>query len=76
LYPLVRPVVEKMATIVKRAIEGQDVSEVYVVGGAATFEDFEKDFEKILGIPVIKPKFPLLVTPIGIAWGMKEEVAP
>lgn len=76
LYPLVRPVVEKMASIVKRAIEGYGVSEVYVVGGAATFTDFEKDFEKILGIPVIKPDYPLLVTPIGIAWGMDEEVAP
>jgi ethanolamine utilization protein EutJ len=76
LYPLVRPVVEKMATIVKRAIDGHGVSEVYVVGGAATFEEFEKDFEKILGIPVVKPNYPLLVTPIGIAWGMDEEVAP
>ncbi len=72
LYPLVRPVVEKMATIVKRAIEGHAVSCVYVVGGAASFQGFEKDFEKVLGIPVIKPLHPLLVTPIGIAWGSKE----
>lgn len=72
LYPLVRPVVEKMATIVKRAIEGHKVSCVYVVGGAASFQGFEKDFEKVLGIPVIKPLHPLLVTPIGIAWGSKE----
>ena len=72
LYPLVRPVVEKMATIVKGAIEGHEVSCVYVVGGAASFQGFEKDFEKVLGIPVIKPLHPLLVTPIGIAWGSKE----
>lgn len=72
LYPLVRPVVEKMASIVKRAIEGHDVSCVYVVGGAASFQEFEKDFEKVLGIPVIKPLHPLLVTPVGIAWGSKE----
>jgi ethanolamine utilization protein EutJ len=72
LYPLVRPVVEKMASIVKNAIQGHDVSHVYVVGGAASFQGFEKDFEKVLGIPVIKPLHPLLVTPIGIAWGSKE----
>lgn len=74
LYPLVRPVVEKMATIVKNAIAGHEVSCIYVVGGAASFQDFEKDFEKVLGIPVIKPLHPLLVTPIGIAWGSGEVV--
>lgn len=67
VYPVIRPVVEKMAAIVKRFLEGYDVETVYVVGGACCFEKFEETFEKYLGIPVIKPAAPLLVTPLGIA---------
>lgn len=67
VFVVIKPVVEKMASIVKRHIEGHDVDKVYLVGGACCFEDFEKVFTKELGIPVFKPKNPMLVTPLGIA---------
>lgn len=67
VFPVVKPVVEKMAAIVKNYLRDYPVEEVYVVGGACCFTEFEKVFEKYLNIPVVKPAAPLLVTPLGIA---------
>ncbi|MCI7472380.1 MAG: ethanolamine utilization protein EutJ [Clostridiales bacterium] len=67
VYPVVKPVVEKMASIVGRYLKDYPVDEIYVVGGACCFTQFEQTFEKCLGTPVIKPAAPLLVTPLGIA---------
>lgn len=67
VFPVVRPVVEKMAAIVKHYLEDYPVETVYVVGGACCFTEFERVFETYLGIPVVKPAAPLLVTPLGIA---------
>ena len=61
----------KMASIVKRFLEGQEVDKVYVVGGACCFKEFETVFEKELGIPAVKTNDTLLVTPLGIAWSSR-----
>lgn len=68
VFPMIKPVVEKMASIVERFIEGHDVDTIYVVGGASEFRRFEEVFEKQTGIKTIKPVEPLLVTPLGIAF--------
>ncbi|MDD2978875.1 MAG: ethanolamine utilization protein EutJ [Hespellia sp.] len=68
VFPIIKPVVQKMASIVKRFLDGYEVPAVYVVGGASCFTDFEKVFEKELGIQTIKPNDALLVTPLGIAF--------
>ena len=68
IFPIIKPVVEKMASIVNRFISGYDVDVIYVVGGACIFDDFEKVFEAETGIKTIKPVEPLLVTPLGIAF--------
>ena len=67
VFPVVKPVVEKMAAIVKRCLARCPVDTVYVVGGACCFTEFETVFQKYLEIPVVKPTAPLLVTPLGIA---------
>lgn len=67
IFPIIKPVVEKMATIVKNSVRGYDVKEIYVVGGASCFDGFEEVFEKEIGIKTIKTNDPLLVTPLGIA---------
>lgn len=67
VFPVVRPVVEKMASIVERYLKGFSVDTLYVVGGACCFKQFEQVFEKNIGIPTVKPAVPLLVTPLGIA---------
>lgn len=68
VFPIIKPVVQKMASIVNRFLTGYDVDVIYVVGGACLFDDFEKIFEAETGIKTIKPVEPLLVTPLGIAF--------
>ncbi len=68
VFTVVRPVVEKMASIVIRFLEDySDVDVIYVIGGTCTFAEFEKVFSKQIGRTVVKPAEPLLVTPLGIA---------
>lgn len=67
VFPLVIPVIEKMADIIKRHIKNYDVEEVYLVGGTCCIKDMEKIIENYIGIKCIKSTNPLLVTPIGIA---------
>ncbi len=67
IFPIIRPVVEKMASIVKRHVQGFDVDKIYVVGGACCFDEFEQVFYKEIGIETIKTVHPLLITPLGIA---------
>lgn len=67
ILSVVRPVVQKMASIVARHIEGRDVHSVYLVGGTCCLKGMEGVMEKELGIPVYKPANPFLVTPLGIA---------
>lgn len=70
IVPVVLPVIEKMATVVKAMLEGQDEFQdypVYVVGGTAYLQGFESEFGKAFGRKVHVPPHPLLVTPLGIA---------
>jgi len=72
VFPVIKPVVEKMAAIVKRCLAKYPVDTVYVVGGACCFTEFENVFQKYLEVPVVKPAAPLLVTPLGIAMNCTE----
>ena len=67
ILPVVRPVLEKMATIVGRYIKPGQVDTIYLCGGTCCLTGIEKVFEKITGIHTVKPKNPFLVTPSGIA---------
>jgi ethanolamine utilization protein EutJ len=73
VFPVVKPVIEKMASIVSRFMEGYEVDVIYVVGGACSFKKFEEVFEKVTGVKTIKPKEPLLVTPLGIAMNCNKQ---
>ena len=64
---VVRPVIQKMASIVARHIQGRSVDAVYLVGGTCCLRGMEQVMEKELGVPVSKPANPFLVTPLGIA---------
>ena len=68
VFPIIRPVVQKMASIVKQFLHNYETDCVYIVGGACCFDEFEHTFEKELGITAIKTNDSLLVTPLGIAW--------
>lgn len=67
ILPVVKPVLEKMASIINRHIAGRDVSEVYLVGGTCCLKDMEKVIARETGKTVCKPANPFLVTPLGIA---------
>ncbi len=72
VFPVIKPTVEKMASIIQNYLRGYDVETIYVAGGACCFTQFEQVFQKFIGIEVVKPAAPLLVTPLGIAYNCTE----
>jgi ethanolamine utilization protein EutJ len=64
---VVRPVIQKMGTIVATHIKGRDVESVYLVGGTCCLKGMETVIAQVTGKPVYKPRNPCLVTPLGIA---------
>jgi ethanolamine utilization protein EutJ len=67
LFPLVRPVMEKVGTIVARHVAAHAVDAIYLVGGTACFPGIDKVVEEVTGIRTVIPGFPLFVTPLGTA---------
>lgn len=67
ILPVVKAVIEKMATIVNRYIDKSQTDTIYLCGGTCCLTGIEKVFEKETGIKTIKPENPFLVTPAGIA---------
>ncbi len=71
LYPIVRPVMEKVGTIVRRHVYSYDVDAIYLVGGTSNFKGIGQVVEEIAGIKTLIPVQPLFVTPLGIAMNDK-----
>jgi len=67
LFPLVRPVMEKVASIVSRHVVAYPVETLYLVGGTACFSGIDQVIEQVTGIKTIVPNAPLFVTPFGVA---------
>ena len=67
LFPLIRPVMEKVATITRRHIAGYPVETIYLVGGTVAFPGMAEVVEEITGVKTIIPGAPLFITPLGIA---------
>ena len=67
LFPLVRPVMEKVATIVATNTRGWPVPKVYLVGGSVAFPGFAETVARASGYDAVVPVAPLFVTPLGIA---------
>ncbi len=67
LFPVIRPVMEKVASIVSRHIEGYQVDKLYLVGGTCAYPGMDRVVEEMTGIETILPGNPLFVTPLGIA---------
>ena len=71
ILPIVRPVVEKMASIVRRYLAGYEADTIYLCGGTCCLTGIETVFEKETGIRTVKPRDPFMVTPAGIAMNCK-----
>jgi len=67
IFPLVRPVFQKMAAIVRQHIAGHPAETLYLVGGTSCFPGMAEVMRQETGLPVLQPSHPLLVTPLGIA---------
>ena len=67
LFPIVRPVMEKVAVITERHIRGMDVNSITLVGGSCVFPGMDRVVAEITGVPTSVPERPLLITPLGIA---------
>lgn len=71
VFPVLVPVIEKIATIVERHIKNFDIDLLCLVGGTACIEGIESVIEQITGVHTVKPENPFLVTPTGIAMMME-----
>jgi ethanolamine utilization protein EutJ len=67
LFPVIRPVMEKVGTIVRRHIAGHKVERIYLVGGTCAYPGMTEVIQEITGIETLLPGNPLFVTPLGIA---------
>ena len=73
LIPVLKPVVEKVSSIINQHIKGYDVQEISLVGGTCCLAGIETIIEKQTGIHTHKPQNPMFVTPLGIALGCTQE---
>ncbi len=73
VLPVLKPVVEKIASIINQHIKGHDVQEICLVGGTCCLTGIEKIIEKKTGIYTHKPQNPMFVTPLGIALSCTQE---
>lgn len=73
LMPVVKPVIEKVASIISQHIKDFDVQEISLVGGTCCLTGIEEIIEKQTGIFTHKPQNPMFVTPLGIALGCTQE---
>jgi ethanolamine utilization protein EutJ len=67
LFPLVRPVMEKVAAITRHHLAGNTVSKIYMVGGASAYPGIAQVVEEYTGIETCVPNRPMFVTPLGVA---------
>lgn len=67
IIPIVRAVVEKMASIINQYIDKRSTRTIYLCGGTCCLTAIEKIIEHETRIKTVKPNNPFLVTPAGIA---------
>lgn len=67
LFPVVKPVLEKVASIVNQHIQGYQVPQIALVGGTSAFYRAAEVVEEYTGVPTWVSDHPALVTPLGMA---------
>jgi ethanolamine utilization protein EutJ len=67
LFPIIRPVMEKVGSIINRHIADHRVDTLYLVGGTFAYPGMDKVIEEYTGVETVLPGNPLFVTPLGIA---------
>lgn len=67
LVPVLKPVIDKVSSIITTHIQGHQVDDLSLVGGTCCFTGIETMIEKKTGVRTHKPHNPMFVTPLGIA---------
>lgn len=75
LLPRVRPVFDRIASIVAHHLDGHAVEHVHLVGGTAAFPGMPEVIADGTGLRVTCPVHPLLVTPVGVALHDRDALA-
>lgn len=73
LLPVLRPVIEKIASIINTHIKDYDVEQIFLVGGTSCLAGIEDIIEEKTKISTYKPHNPMFVTPLGIAISCTQE---
>ncbi|MDW8799952.1 ethanolamine utilization protein EutJ [Clostridium sp. A1-XYC3] len=74
ILPVLKPVVEKVASIINYNIKNHDVKEISLVGGTCCLTGIEEIIAKQTGVYTHKPKNPMFVTPLGIALSCTQDI--
>jgi ethanolamine utilization protein EutJ len=75
VFSLIRPVFQKMASIVRAHLRRCPADTLYLVGGTSCFPGIADVMESETGLEVVLPVNPLLVTPLGIALSCVKEAS-
>ncbi|WP_188704758.1 ethanolamine utilization protein EutJ [Silvimonas iriomotensis] len=68
VWPVVRPVFEKMCDIVRRHLQGHDVADLYLSGGSCSMPGVQALFaHEFPHLKVHLPRHPIYLTPLSIA---------
>ncbi len=67
LFPMIRPVMEKIGTHIANNLQGYRAETIVLVGGTSLFPGIDKVIQEVTQIPTQVAHHPLFVTPIGIA---------
>ena len=68
IVPIVRPVIEKIASIVDDCLKKfNDLTEICLVGGTCELEGFDEIVQQSLSLRAFRPEYPQFITPLGIA---------
>ncbi len=72
--PIVRPVIDKISTIIRSALNGfGNIKKICLVGGTCQLEGLTELVAENLGLEVFRPEAPQGITPYGIALSCLEE---
>lgn len=67
LFPIVRPVMEKMGAIIAKHISRYQAESIVLVGGTCLFPGIASVIQEVTGLPTQVAAHPLFITPVGIA---------
>ncbi len=74
IIAIVRPVIEKIASIAAGYLEKFDhLEKICLVGGTTELKGFTRIFSRMIGHEVFRPAFPQYTTPLGIARSCLDE---